>query len=179
MRRRPGSDPATTVGSVALVSPNAREDLVVPGVGGQAAPFDVQVHRRVVEEVPQRNPGQCGAKVDLVVPRLGGGVHRDFDAGGGPLDQPCDGTCVIAHVCHDVAARPPWKEGGAVELCIRELVELTGEEHCAPPRLEQCVQERRVIRLVVAGDHQASLTTWFFSWPSPSMVVTRTWPSCG
>jgi hypothetical protein len=91
---------------------------VVPGVGGQVAPFDVQVHGGVVEEVPQRDGGEGGAEFDLVVPRLGGGIHRGFDAGGRPFDQPGDGAGVVAHVCHDVPAGPAGQQRVPVEYCV-------------------------------------------------------------
>ena len=54
----------------------------LPGVGAQVAPFRVQVHGRVVEEVPQRDRAQGGAEVDLMVPDLNGRIHRIFDPGG-------------------------------------------------------------------------------------------------
>lgn len=60
-------------------------DLVVPGVGGQVGPFRVQVHGRVVVEVPQRDRAQGGTEVDLMVPDLNGRIHPIFDPGGRPL----------------------------------------------------------------------------------------------
>ena len=44
--------------------------------------------------------------------------------------------------------------------------------------LQEVFLQARVGGLVVAGRHQDSLTTRLFSWPRPSMVVTRSWPSC-
>ena len=105
-------------------------------------------------------------------------VHRGFHPGGRPLDEPGDRPGVVADVRGDVAAGPAGKQRIAVELRVREFVELAGEERRAPARLQQGCKQLRVRRLVVAGNHQASLTTRFFSSPRPSMVVTRSWPSC-